>query len=66
MRLDYWDRPWWLRLGSSGVALLLAGSIAVIELDPEHHGDPHAHVEVVLSRTIDPSSTVVTGSGLPV
>lgn len=64
MGLDYWDRPWWTRLASSGVALLLAGSIAVIELDPEHHGDPHVHGEVVLNRTIDPSSTIVTGAGL--
>ena len=59
------DRPWWTRFASRGVAVFLAGSIAVIELDPEHHGDPHVHGEAVYSRAIDPSSIVATGSGLP-
>jgi hypothetical protein len=63
--VDLWARPWWVRLSSSGVALLLAGSIAVIELDREHHGQSHIHGEAVYSRAIDPYSYVVTGSGLP-
>lgn len=62
--MNPYDRPWWTRLASPGVALLLAGSIVVIELDLEHHGDPHLHSEAVFSRAIDPSSIVVTGSGL--
>lgn len=64
MRPDIWDRPWWLRIALSGVALLLVGSIAVIELDREHYGDPHIHSEALYSRAVDPSSIVVTGSGL--
>jgi hypothetical protein len=64
MSPDYWDRPWWTRLASSGVALLLAGSIAAIELDREHHGQPHIHGEAVYSRAVDPSSYIVTGAPL--
>jgi hypothetical protein len=52
-------------VASSGVALLLAGSIAAIELDPKHLGDPHLHSDVVYVVTIDGGSPVVTGAPLP-